>query len=260
MDTQNCYTEGPFSRLELLVGREGLSALGGARVLVCGLGGVGSWAAEMLVRSGVGGLGLLDFDVVKESNLNRQLPALISTVGRKKAEVLAERFRDINPQCQVEVLDLRLNADNVRQVLESRPWDYVLDAIDDRPAKLALLQNCLELSMRVVSSLGAASKLDPGLVCVADISETYGCPLAKYMRKALKRAGITEGITVVYSPELPILPAEHPAPEEEGSKAPLGTIAYLPALFGLRCAAEIIGKLLPAKGIVRRGDTPPKTE
>ena len=260
MNSINGNANGPFSRLELLVGKKGLSALRRASVLVCGLGGVGSWAAETLVRSGIGHLVLLDFDVVKPSNLNRQLVALKSTIGQRKAAVLAERFCDINPEACIETLELRLAADNVREILLSRQWDYVLDAIDERAAKLALLQNCLELSIPVVSSLGAGSKLDPSLVQVADISETYGCPLAKYMRKSLKRVGITQGITVVYSPELPVLPVTRTEPESEGEKAPLGTIAYLPALFGLRCAAEIIRRLLPAEGIVRRGDTPKKTD
>jgi len=248
-----------FSRLSLLVGAPGVETLSHRRVLVCGLGGVGSWAAEALARSAIGHLAILDFDTIRASNLNRQLHALHSTLGLPKTEAMARRLLDINPGLDLEQLDVRLDEKNAATIVASRPWDYVIDAIDERRAKLALLSACLSDGVPVVSSLGSASKLLAGLVTVADISETYGCPLAKVIRKALKRRGYDTGLRVVYSPELPVLAEQSSSPEQPGERRPLGTIAYMPALFGLRCAAEVLDHLLAGQAHPRRGETPRQT-
>jgi len=250
--------EETFSRLSLLVGASALNALQSKRVLVCGLGGVGSWAAEILVRTAISSIGILDFDTVKPSNINRQLLALQSTIGRKKTDVLAERLRDINPDLNLTVLDTQLTEDNIADVLGHSNWDCVIDAIDQRKPKIALLRYCLAENLPVISSLGTASKTHPELLTVADISETYGCPMAKILRKTLKHFGIESGIRVVYSPELPILPdGEAPAPECEGERRPLGTISFLPSMAGIRCAAEAIKLLLPNETALRRGQPAP---
>lgn len=232
-----------FSRLQLLIGDDGLRRLQSARILLLGVGGVGSWTAETLVRSGIGHLTIVDYDIVKASNLNRQLLALHSTLGRPKTAVMGERLLDINPQLDLEALDLRLTPENIIPLLDSRPWNYVIDAIDERPPKTAALIHCLRQHIPVISSMGAASKRSSEGIAVVDISETSGCHLARLVRKALHREGIESGLPVVFSPALPehALAAEPDAP---GERRPLGTIAYLPAMFGLKCAEHVISALL----------------
>lgn len=245
-----------FSRLSLLVGDDGLALLSRSRILVCGLGGVGSWAAETLARSAIGHLSLLDFDTIRASNLNRQIHALHSTLGLTKTEAMRRRLLDINPELDLEILNFRLTEENAAENLPAGKWDFVIDAIDERRPKIALIRQCLATGTPLISSLGSACKTHPEMVTVADISETSGCPLAKILRKTLKHYGITTGLRVVYSPELPILPEEVPDPEQEGERHPLGTIAFLPALCGLRCAAEAINFLLASRKLSRRGQTP----
>ena len=193
-----------LSRLELLLGEEVLLRLKQSAFLVCGLGGVGSWAAEALARSGVGALTLVDFDIVKESNLNRQLVALHSTIGRRKVEVMAERLHDLRPDLQLEVVPEHLAPENIDTLLDRKEhWDGVLDAIDERPAKLALLETCVRRGIPVVSSMGAANKLSADHVTIADISKTSGCPFAKLVRKELRRRGDLRLFSGVASGGLP---------------------------------------------------------
>ena len=248
-----------FARLRLLVGEAGFRRLWSSRVVVFGVGGVGSWAAEALVRGGIGHLLLVDDDVVRASNINRQLEALHSTIGASKVEVLGARLRDISPGAEIRCRRGRVTAANCGDFVGAVPaWDYVVDAIDDRPAKIALLLECWQRGVPVMSSMGAANKLAAEAIQVADLADSHGCPLARLLRKNLRRAGVTHGIQVVFSPELPVRgPAGEPLGgevEEPGSRRPLGTISYLPALFGLRCAAEVIRNLLagdPPGAIVR---------
>lgn len=246
-----------LSRLELLLGTDAILRLRQSAFLVCGLGGVGSWAAEALARCGVGTLALADFDTVKPSNLNRQLGALHSTIGRTKAEVMDQRLRDINPDLQLDLFTERLTPENIPALLEKRRWDGVLDAIDERPPKLALLQNCVERAIPVVSSMGAANKLSPDHIAVADIAQTSGCPFAKLVRKELRRRGVATGVTCVYSPELPVelSTAETEALREApGAKRPLGSIVTVTATFGMRCAHALLENLAKFSERPHRGD------
>ncbi|MDK9718614.1 MAG: tRNA threonylcarbamoyladenosine dehydratase [Trichlorobacter sp.] len=233
---------GSFSRTALLIGDAGLQRLAAARVLVAGVGGVGSYAVEALVRAGVGTLTLIDSDTVQTSNINRQLHALTTTLGRAKVEVMAERLLQINPGLRVTPLQELITPDNV-PVLLVPGYDLVLDAIDTLSAKLALLQNCLERQIPVISSMGAAGKLDPTRIKISDIADSQGCRLARKLRKELRRGGIASGVTVVYSDE-PCSLERLGEPEAEGERRPLGTISYLPAAFGLFMASEAIKRLL----------------
>ena len=229
-------------RTELLLGPEGLRKLTASRVLVVGAGGVGACAAEMLVRAGVGHLTVADSDKVSESNINRQLPALHSTVGRPKTEVLSERLRDINPSLDLQVIDDFICEENIPQLLGGRSFDCVADAIDTLSPKIALIQFCLSRGLPLVSSMGSGAKLDATAVRIADISKTRMCPLAHQLRKRLHRFGITEGFLAVYSEEKPIEEAMIPE-EGRNKRSNVGTVSYLPAVFGCVCAQAVIGIL-----------------
>ena len=246
-----------LSRLELLLGEEALLRLRQSTFLVCGLGGVGSWAAEALARSGVGALTIADFDTVRESNLNRQLVALNSTIGRLKAEVMKERLHDLRPELHLDAVTERLSPENIGTLLDRRKhWDGVLDAIDERPAKLALLEACVQRGIPVVSSMGAANKLSPDHITVADISKTAGCPFAKLVRKELRHRGVTHGVTCVYSPELPVEVSAETSEElreTPGAKRPLGSIVTVTAIFGMRCAQALMEPLIDSAGRTHRG-------
>lgn len=231
-----------FSRTALLVGEAGLERLTAARVAVIGIGGVGSYAAEALARAGVGNLTLLDGDVVQASNINRQLHALTSTVGQAKTVIMAERLLQINPELQIVHQQVVLTPDNAGALLACG-YDLVLDAIDSFSAKVALIQGCLAAGIPVISSMGAAGKLDPARVQLADISASHGCRLARKLRKELRRRGIARGVTVVYSDE-PCQFEQLGQPETGGdSRRPLGSISYLPAIFGLHMAAAAVRRL-----------------
>jgi len=232
-----------FSRLELLIGDDGMAKLAHASVFLCGVGGVGSWAAEALVRGGVGHLTIMDPDVVKPSNINRQLCALHSTIGRLKVDVLAERFKDISPDAEINTIPQRLQPEDCRKLIENGNYTCVIDAIDERPPKISLILACHTQGVPIVSSMGAANKMHPSSVRVADISDTSGCSLARIIRKTLRKVGITTGVTVVFSPELPYGELGEEA-ETEGEKRPLGSISYMPAIFGLNCAAAAINQIL----------------
>lgn len=232
-----------FARLRLLIGTEGLARLGRARVAVVGLGGVGSYAAEALIRAGVGELLFVDGDVVCYSNTNRQIHALEGNYGRPKVEVMAERARAINPTVRVIPRMVFVDEGNLGEVLVPEP-SYLIDAIDRVPAKVALLRYCLMKGIPVVSVMGAGNKLDPLTFRVDDIGRTHTCPLAKAVRKALREHGIHKGIKVVYSVEPPSVP-EEPDPS---SPAIPGSISYVPPVAGLIAAGEAIRDLLGHSG------------
>jgi tRNA threonylcarbamoyladenosine dehydratase len=231
------------SRTELLIGTEKLKGLSHSHVLVAGLGGVGSYAAEQLARAGVGKLTIADGDVVHPSNRNRQLVALTSTEGKSKTAVMAARLRDINPAIDLVIVDCYLKDQSLLDVL-AHPYDYVVDAIDTLAPKVYLLYHALNNGLKVVSSMGAGGKLDPSQVLAVDIAETYNCRLAYYIRKKLHKLGVWEGITAVYSPEAVSKQAVMEDKGEFNKRSTVGTISYMPAVFGCVCASVVIRALL----------------
>ena len=248
-----------LSRLELLLGQDAIGRLRQSAFLVCGLGGVGSWAAEALARCGVGNLTIVDFDTVKESNLNRQSVALHSTIGQLKAEVMGRRILDIEPSLKLDIVTERLTPDTINALLTRRPhWDGVLDAIDERPAKLALLEACVKRGIPVVSSMGAANKVSPEQITVADLSKTSGCPFAKLIRKELRKRGIVHGVSCVYSPELPVETKEDEEAiealrEAPGARRPLGSLVTVTAIFGMRCAQTLLETVMGSRDLPHCG-------
>ncbi|MDR2584887.1 MAG: tRNA threonylcarbamoyladenosine dehydratase [Prevotellaceae bacterium] len=232
-----------LTRTEWLLGKEALSRLHQSTVLVAGLGGVGAYAAEMLARAGVGCLILVDNDNISLTNLNRQLPALTSTIGRPKTDVMAERLRDINPQIEVDIIHRYIDESSVNEIITEYKLDFVVDAIDTLSPKIALICAALAQSIPLVSSMGAGAKRDVTLVRLADISKSYNCPLAFMLRKRLRKMGIKKGFPVVFSTELPEPDAIIPC-EERNKKSQVGTISYLPAVFGCVCAQSAIDHLI----------------
>ena len=232
-------------RTELLVGPEGLERLFESSVAVIGLGGVGAYAAEMLCRAGVGHLILLDSDVVSESNKIRQLIALDSTIGKPKSAVLAERLKDINPVVRLTLINCYLEEGGIQQLLGEYKVDFLVDAIDTLAPKIALIRYCVESGIPHVSSMGAGAKIDATAVRLADLSKSYNCPLAYILRKKLRKVGISKGFKVVFSEELPRREAIV-AVEERNKKSNVGTISYLPAVFGCVCAQAAVEHLLKA--------------
>lgn len=231
-----------LERTELMFGATALARLHSASVLVVGLGGVGAYAAEMIARAGVGRLVIADSDAVAESNINRQLVALHSTVGRQKAEVLAERLLDINPALQLTVINEYIKDEKTDELLDSQHFDYVVDAIDTLSPKLALIKGCLDRGVPVVSSMGAGGKTDPTRMEIADISKTHHCPLAHMLRKRLHKMGIRRGFKAVFSAEPP-REGSMILCEEQNKKSNVGTVSYFPALFGIGCASVVIRHL-----------------
>lgn len=232
-----------YDRTELLLTHEGLERLRKAHVLVVGLGGVGGYAAEQLCRAGVGRLTIVDGDSVSQSNINRQVIALHSTVGQSKALLFKNRFADINPDCEVESIDEFIRDERMVALLEAHPYDYVVDAIDTLSPKVFLLYHCVQRGLRVVSAMGSAGKLDPLALQVSDISKSHTCPLAAMVRKRLHRMGIVSGIETVFSTEKV---AQHAMVEElsENKRTTIGTISYLPPVFGCVCASVVIRRLM----------------
>jgi tRNA threonylcarbamoyladenosine dehydratase len=232
-----------WERTRILVGDTGVARLRAARVLVAGLGGVGSFAAEALARAAIGHLTLADHDRVAPSNLNRQLVALGPTLGRPKVEVMGERVLDINPACILTVIDRFLVAD-VMPALVGDGFDHVVDAIDSLNSKVALIAACLEAGVPVASSMGAGGRLDPTRIRGGDLMDSRGCPLASAVRQRLRRRGVGRGVLAVWSEEPP-LPPLPPEPSGRGRpRAINGTVSYLPGLFGLTLAGLVIRHLL----------------
>lgn len=232
-----------LERTELLLGTERLSSLRDANVLVVGLGGVGAYAAEMLVRAGVGHLTMVDGDVVEESNRNRQLPALTSTTGLPKTEILSKRFLDINPDLKLQALTEFLRDERTIELLESQQYDYVVDCIDTLSPKVFLIYHAFQRGLKVVTSMGAGGKMDPSRIRIADISKSHDCKLARMVRKRLHRLGIRKGVKTVFSPEE--VPAEVIRLEQGQNKnSTVGTISYMPAIFGCFIASVVIRDLV----------------
>lgn len=227
-----------FIRTEMLLGKEAIEILSKSHVAVFGIGGVGSFCAEALARAGVGALTLVDDDVVSVSNLNRQLIALRSTVGRPKVEVMAERIADIDPMCRVTALCKRYVPEE-RELFFDTHFDYIADCIDSVSCKTDLILAAHEKTIPIISAMGTGNKLDPSKLEITDLSKTSGCPLARVMRRELKRTGILHHC-VVYSTELPLKPLFQP---DEGSHVP-GSVAWVPSTAGLMMAGHIIQKLL----------------
>lgn len=246
--------ENPFSRTRLLLGDRALSTLGAARVAVFGVGGVGGYAVEVLARSGVGRLDLFDADLFAPSNLNRQLHALHSTLGRAKVDVAAERIHDINPQCDVRPRRLFYLPARAGEV-PMDGYDYVLDCIDTVTAKVELVRRCHAAGVPLISSMGAANKLDPTAFRVADITKTKMDPLAKVVRRKLRELRIPH-LKVVYSEEPPLPPAARPADHElrDGDPARVvpASCAFVPAAAGLVMGGEVVKDLLRRAGTLRR--------
>jgi tRNA A37 threonylcarbamoyladenosine dehydratase len=250
-------SEHRFSRLDLLFGAATLARLGNASVAVFGVGGVGSFAVEALARGGIGRLTLVDFDDICLTNVNRQLHALDGTIGRAKVQVMAERCRAINPAAQVEPLKAFYSADNSAELLD-RGYDYVLDCIDHITAKLHLIQSCKERGLPIIASMGAANKLDPTQIRVADLADTRHCRLARVIRKELRRRGIDRGVKVVYSTEefrslsaaAAVCAADCICPNQDDQqwrctdrRVILGSSSVIPPLFGLTMAGEVLRML-----------------
>ena len=259
------------SRTELLLGREAVQRLSRSRVAVVGLGAVGSYAVEALARIGVGRLRIVDFDVVRASNINRQLYALDSTLGRRKVDVARERILDINPECDVEALALFADARAAEKILAGPP-DVVIDAIDSLGPKIELIAAAVGSGVRLISSMGAATRTDPTAIRAGDLSETRVCPLARFVRRWLKRKGITRGVRCIYSIEpcgenyrraLGLAEDDteekakaqfrgHPPPGEADvqsrgrKRRPLGSVSYVTGMFGLMAAREAVEMILGA--------------
>ncbi len=237
-----------FERLELLVGSDGLQRLKNASVAVVGVGGVGSYAAEALARAGIGRLTLIDFDRIALSNINRQIHALEQTVGRTKVQTMAERCLSINPEAEVRPIDAFYSAETSAELLGGG-YDYLCDCIDSITSKLHLIESCMNSSIPVISAMGAANKLDPSLIRVGDLARTQTCRMARIMRKELGRRGIRRGVKVVYSLEefralrAGTPPAEGPASDHR-PRVTLGSSSYIPPIFGLTMAGEVIRELL----------------
>lgn len=231
------------SRTQLLLGEEGVKKLASSHVLVVGLGGVGAYAAEQLARAGIGKMTIVDCDTVNVTNKNRQLLALDSTVGRPKVEVMAERIRDINPDVEVVALNQYLKDQSIIDLME-QPFDYIVDAIDTLAPKVFLLYYAVQNKQNIVSCMGSGGKLDPSMIQVADIAKSHNCRLAFYVRKRLHRLGIREGITVVFSPEKVADSAVSIEEQTENKIATVGTISYMPAMFGCYCASHVIRDIL----------------
>ncbi len=243
-----------MSRTQLLLGDEKIEALQTKNVLVVGLGGVGGICAEMIARAGVGKMTIVDADTVDLSNANRQIPALHSTAGKGKAEVMAERLKDINPELDLTVLHVYIKEELTIQILEEGNFDYAVDCIDTLSPKVFFIKACKDRNIPIVSSLGAGGKMDPSQVVITDISKTYQCNLASYVRKKLNALGIRKGLTVVFSAEPVdqerVIVTEKAFPK----KSIIGTISYMPAIFGCMVASVVIRDLLEQMNIEQGTD------
>lgn len=233
-----------LSRTEIMMGEEKVQNLLSANVLVVGLGGVGGICAEMIARSGVGKMTIVDADVVEASNRNRQIPALISTDGQLKADVMAARIKDINPDIELTVIPEFIKDKRTVEILQSQKFDYAVDCIDTLSPKVFFIKACMDMKIPLISSMGAGGKFDPTKIEVIDISGTYQCNLARYVRKRLKKHGINNGFKVVFSPEAADQSRIFETPKAFPKKSVIGTISYMPAAFGITCASVVVRDLV----------------
>ena len=233
-----------MSRTQLMLGDEKVEKLMSKNVLVIGLGGVGGICAEMIVRAGIGKMTIVDNDTIDASNINRQIPALHSTIKKSKAQVLAARLLDINPLLGLTIVEAFVEDESMIALIKKEPWDYIVDCIDTLSAKVDLIKGCMDRKLNIISSMGAGGKLDPSQIKVADLSKTYECNLARYVRKRLQALGIKKGLKVVFSSEKPdqsrIIETENAYPK----KSIIGTLSYMPAIFGCTVASVVIRDLL----------------
>jgi tRNA A37 threonylcarbamoyladenosine dehydratase len=220
-----------------------MQKLDASHIFIAGLGGVGAFTAEMLCRAGIGRISIADFDIIKPSNRNRQLIALKSTEGKDKVHLMAERLLDINPRLKLDVLNTFLNEQEIERVLET-PFDYVVDAIDTLSPKVLLIAKTLQRSYPLVSSMGSGGKLDPEQIKITDISGTYQCRLAYFIRKQLSRQNIRNGFKVVFSPEPVSKKTIKLIAGENNKKSTVGTISYMPAVFGCFMASVVIREIV----------------
>ncbi|WP_226526356.1 ThiF family adenylyltransferase [Metabacillus niabensis] len=249
-----------FSRNELAIGKEGLTILKNSTVAVLGIGGVGSFSAEALARSGVGRLVLVDKDDVDITNVNRQIHALVSTVGQPKVDLMADRIKDINPDCEVISLKMFYTEETYEQFF-AHNLDYVVDASDTISYKIHLMKECIKRNIPIISSMGAANKMDPTRFQVADISKTHTDPIAKVIRTRLRKEGIHKGIKVVFSDESPIVIREEVRKEVGNDAAPIrkakmppSSNAFVPSVAGLIMGGYVITELLKDIKITRVKD------
>lgn len=232
-----------LERAELLVGEEGTNKLKSANVLIVGLGGVGSFAAEFIARAGIGKMTIVDGDDVDITNINRQLPALHSTVGNQKVEEVGKRLLDINPELKLTQIDEFLKPERMDEILKNESFDYVMDCIDSVSPKVSLMKACRYNKVRCVSSMGAGGKMNPHQVTVKDISKVKGCKLGKKIKVRLKKEKIDRGIRAVYSTENQLESSLQLTDGSNFKKSFYGTSSYMPAIFGLYAAAEVINHL-----------------
>jgi len=237
-----------MQRTRLLVGDAGMEKLQKAHVLIVGLGGVGSYAAEAICRAGVGQMTIVDGDVVDPTNRNRQLQALATTHGMSKAKLMEERLLQINPEVKLNVISEFQNPEMVVELLK-QPFDYVVDAIDSITPKLHLIKSAKGMGHNIISSMGAGGKMDPTKLQVVDISKTYNCPMAYYLRKRLKELKITKGVKAVFSTELPLRDSIMKTDGTNFKKSAYGTISYIPSVFGMTCASVVIRDLIDWKEV-----------
>ena len=233
-----------LSRTELLIGREKLVKLSKAHVLVIGLGGVGSFAAEFVCRNGVGTMTIVDGDTVDPSNRNRQLPALSTNHGVSKADIMAERLKAINPELTLHGVKTFINPEAVDEILSANTYDYIVDAIDSVTPKITFLKEAFQRKIPIVSSMGAGGRMDPTMIRVVDISKTYNCNFAQQVRKNLKKEGIYKGIKAVFSTEEQLKESLMLTDGSNYKKSAYGTMSYLPAVFGATCASVVIRDLI----------------
>lgn len=232
-----------LERTELLLGAEKLEKLKNSHVLVVGLGGVGAYAAEQICRAGVGEMTIVDGDLIHLTNINRQLPAINSSLGHPKAEYMGQRLMDINPELKLHIIQEYIRDERMKEIV-SQPYDYVVDAIDTLSPKIFLIHDTIKFGNRIVSSMGAGGKVNPSLIQVADVSESHICPLARILRKRLRRLGIHSGFKVVFSPEEIPENSTRPCVGEPNKKTTVGTISYMPPIFGCFIASVVIRDLV----------------
>ena len=227
-----------FERCEMLLGKEALDKLSSSSVAVFGVGGVGSYVCEALARCAIGKLTLIDNDTVSKSNINRQLVALNSTIGKLKTEVMGERIKDINPNASIKLYNMFFSSENSDEI-DFLQFDYVVDAIDSVSSKLHLIELCKKNNINIISSMGTGNKLNPSLFTISDISKTHTCPLARVMRKELKERGINS-LKVLWSPEKPITPL---FTDNSNNRIP-GSVSFVPSVAGLMIAGEVIKDII----------------
>lgn len=232
-----------LERTELLIGKKALQKLQNTHILVVGLGGVGSYAAETMVRSGIGKITIIDGDVVDPTNKNRQLQALNSTVGLQKAEVLRNRFLDINSELNIVVYNQFMEPEEMKELLIENQFDFVLDCIDSVKPKVSLILTLRRMNCKFISSMGAGGKLDPTKIKIADIKKTRECKFAQTIKKYLKRKGVRDSVLTVYSEEIQKKESLQLTDGNNYKRSFYGTIAYMPAMFGMTMAYEVIRKL-----------------